>query len=135
MADRLPCGCVMDAVGDAMVFQPCSRDCPALAHLLDRVQESGTELRVIQDPELGAVPLIYRCPGCGQVQDAQDGIGDAAGKTPDPGDLGVCSGCGHVFVFTGGGPVSLDAVELVAVLAADAGLAKVVAVIRGKGGA
>jgi hypothetical protein len=49
-AERLPCGCVIDTVGDAFVMQPCSPDCKYYRYAMAESQRQRKEVRVIIDP-------------------------------------------------------------------------------------
>jgi hypothetical protein len=50
-AQRLPCGCVMDTVGDAFVYQPCSLNCEYYLYVVQQSKKLGKPLGYITDPE------------------------------------------------------------------------------------
>jgi hypothetical protein len=133
VSGTLRCGCWWDVVGDGFVFNPCHLGCPAWAEVRDGITVSGKPLRVVMDPALGDVPLVYRCPACGKVQDAQTAL-DGSAAVPAAGDLGVCFDCGELFEFTAEGPRSLGAVEAMRVLASHPDVARAVAAIRARAG-
>ena len=133
-AERLPCGCLWDEVGDTFVFQPCSLDCPQWAHVRDAFDRSGKPLRVVMDPDApNSVAPVLRCPACGKIQDAHTDV-SGGGAVPGVGDLGICFDCGCVFEFAVGDPRVLDAVELLHVLASHPDVARAVEAIRRRGG-
>jgi hypothetical protein len=49
-AVRLPCGCVIDTVGDAFVMQPCSLDCHYFRYAMDEAKRQGKPVQTIRDP-------------------------------------------------------------------------------------
>lgn len=49
-ATRLPCGCVIDTVGDAFVMQPCSLDCHYFRYAMAESKRQGKPVQTITDP-------------------------------------------------------------------------------------
>jgi ssDNA-binding Zn-finger/Zn-ribbon topoisomerase 1 len=61
-AKTLPCGCIVDTVGDAFVMQPCSPDCEYYRYVLAESARQHKPLELMIDPEIPT----SRCPRCGQ---------------------------------------------------------------------
>lgn len=51
-AETLPCGCVIDTVGDAFVMQPCSPDCEYYLYAMEQAAAKGTPVSYMMDPEI-----------------------------------------------------------------------------------
>lgn len=49
-AERLPCGCVIDTVGDAFVMMPCSPNCQYFRYAMREAARQGKPIRPIIDP-------------------------------------------------------------------------------------
>jgi hypothetical protein len=127
---RLPCGCVGELVGGALVVQPCSLQCRNWVVIRKVIDASGMPLDVIMDPEFGSdVPLVHRCPGCGRIHDAHDQVAGSPGG-PEEGSVGVCADCGAVFEFTAAGPRLLDPAEYLVVCAVQPEMARLSAAAR-----
>lgn len=51
-AKTLPCGCVMDTVGDAFVYQPCSPDCQYYLYVQQQQKKKNMPISTIFDPDV-----------------------------------------------------------------------------------
>lgn len=51
-AETLPCGCIIDTVGDAFVMQPCRPDCTYYRYAMAQAHRQGMPVRTIVDPTL-----------------------------------------------------------------------------------
>jgi hypothetical protein len=49
-AEVLPCGCIIDTVGDSFVMQPCRPDCTYFRYALAQAARQGMPVRTIHDP-------------------------------------------------------------------------------------
>lgn len=49
-AETLPCGCIIDTVGDAFVMQPCSPGCEFYRYALEQSAAQGKPVTYITDP-------------------------------------------------------------------------------------
>lgn len=47
---RLPCGCVIDTVGQTFVMQPCSLDCHYFRYAMAEAERQGKPVHPIVDP-------------------------------------------------------------------------------------
>jgi hypothetical protein len=50
-AERLPCGCIVDTVGDTFVMQPCRPDCTYFRYALAQAARQGMPVAEIHDPD------------------------------------------------------------------------------------
>lgn len=50
--ETLPCGCVIDGVGEAFVMMPCSPDCEFFQYAIAEADRRGLPVRTVVDPEL-----------------------------------------------------------------------------------
>lgn len=51
-AERLPCGCVIDTIGDAFVMQPCSLTCTYYRYAMEQAEKMAKPVHYIVDPEV-----------------------------------------------------------------------------------
>lgn len=61
-AEHLPCGCIVDKVGDAFVMQPCGPDCRYYRYAMREAQRRGMPQSIIVDPEAGEA--AGECESC-----------------------------------------------------------------------
>ncbi len=50
-AERLPCGCVVETVGETFVMRPCEPGCEFYRYALDQSKRLGMPTQMVVDPE------------------------------------------------------------------------------------
>lgn len=60
MAERLPCGCIVDMVGEAFVMDPCDPDCEYYRYALEESKRQGKSVEALVDPDVSDEEKVAR---------------------------------------------------------------------------